>query len=206
MSASAPLTFEELCKLKSIGDPQMSPDGQQVAYVLAESALGVGEPSSRSSIWVVGVDGGEPRQVSEGAATDSHPRWSPDGSRLAIRSDREKRGRAQVYLFPPGIGESRRLTDFGGGVSDFEWAPDGKYIAVVANDPKPERDDGDDRILYEDEARYGRLWIVDVESGAARRLTSGDEQIWEFCWAPDGSAIAAITSDIRIGGTGIEHV
>ncbi len=136
-----------------------------------------------------------PRQVSEGAATDSYPRWSPDGSRLAFRSDREKRGRAQVYLLPPGTGESRRLTDFGGGVSDFEWAPDGKSIAVVANDPKPERDEGDDRILYEDEARYGRLWIVDVESGAARRLTSGDEQIWEFCWAPDGSAIATITSD-----------
>ena len=45
-------------------------------------------------------------------------------------------------------------------------------------------------------ALNGRLWIVDVESGAARRLTSGDEQIWEFCWAPDGSAIAAITSDM----------
>ncbi len=195
MSASAPLTFEELCKLKSIGDAQMSPDGQRVAYVLAESALGVGEPSSRSSIWVVGVDGGEPCQVSEGATTDRSPRWSPDGSRLAFRSDREKRGRAQVYLLPPGTGESRRLTDFGGGVSDFEWAPDGKSIVVVASDPNPERDEGDDRILYEDEARYGRLWIVDVETGAARRVTTADEQIWEFCWAPDGSAIAAITSE-----------
>ena len=195
MSASEPLTFDELSQLKQIGDPQISPDGSVVAYVVAESALGVGEPSSKSSIWLVNVDGGEPRRVTTGTSTDNHPRWSPDGSQLAFGSDREIRGAAQIYLLGSGPGEARRLTDFADGVSDFEWAPDGKSMAAVATDSKPERDAGDDRILYEDEPRFGRLWTLNLESGSVKQVTAADLHIWEFCWAPDGSAVAAITSD-----------
>ncbi|HEX7102656.1 MAG TPA: S9 family peptidase, partial [Nitrolancea sp.] len=114
---------------------------------------------------------------------------------LAFRSDRETRGIWQVYLLGADVGEARRLTAFAGGVSDYAWSPDGTRIAAVVRDAAPERAEGVDHVLYEDEPRFERIWVIETATGTVRQLTTGDEQIWEFCWSPDGGAVAAIVSD-----------
>ena len=196
MTVAQPLSFDDILSLKQIGDPNVSPDGAEVAYVVADATLGVGDPAAPSRIWIVAADGGEPVQATNGPGSDDLPRWSPDGQVLAFRSDREKRGTGQIHLLQYGFAEATTLTRFGGGVVDYAWSPDGSTIAAVVLDEKPWNDDGVDHILLEDQLRFERIWLVDVVTGMAKQLTHGNEQIWEFCWSPDGSALAAIVSDL----------
>src|SRR5690348_10063370 len=122
MTSVQPLTFDDLLGLKQVGSPELAPDGQSVAYVVADAALDVGTPAPESRVWVVPVDGGASRQVSAGPGSDLQPCWSPDGSALAFRSDREARGTWQIYLLGRDVGEARKLTDFACGVSDYAWS------------------------------------------------------------------------------------
>ncbi len=121
-AAKKPWTPEDLWKLKGVSDPQLSPDGKWVAYVV--SVTDFDENSSNSDIWIVPADGGEPRRMTTSEKGDSSPRWSPDGSRIAFLSSREE-GR-QIHILPVDGGEAVKVTDFPDGVGDFMWTPDGK--------------------------------------------------------------------------------
>lgn len=194
MTAPNPLTFDGLLQLKHIDDAQISPSGSEIAYVVAAASLDVGEQAPASTIWIVPAAGGEPRQITRSSGSDDLPRWSPDGGSLAFRSDRLRRGTGQIYVLARDLSEPIMLASFASGVSDFAWSPDGRTIAAVVVDPTRERDDGADEILYEDEPRFARLWLIDVGSRDVTQFTHGTEHVWEFCWSPDSSAIAAITS------------
>ena len=86
MAAQRIATQEDIDGLKIVSDPQVSPDGRQVAYVVSTTEGDL----TRSNIWAASVDGGEPRQLSSGPRSDTAPRWSPDGETLAFLSDRAK--------------------------------------------------------------------------------------------------------------------
>src|SRR5688572_25874053 len=76
-----PLTISEMLKLRRVSDPQLSPDGRWVAYQI--TVPDVAANRSRTQLYLVSADGGEPKQLTTGASTATSPRWSPDGKRLA---------------------------------------------------------------------------------------------------------------------------
>jgi len=121
-TAKKPWTPEDLWKLKGVSDPQLSPDGRWIAYVV--SVTDFDENSRNSDIWIVPAEGGEPRRMTTSEKGDSSPRWSPDGSRIAFLSSREEG--SQIHVIPVGGGEAVKLTDFPGGVGDLMWTRDGK--------------------------------------------------------------------------------
>ncbi|HEU5424599.1 MAG TPA: S9 family peptidase [Nitrolancea sp.] len=180
--------------LRMVQDVQLDPSGQRLAYVVAAPGLEHREPTARSQIWVAAGEGA-PYAATHAQAANIQPRWSPDGATLAFRSDRAERGRMQLYLLRPGWREPELLHEFPSGVCDFAWSPDGTTIAVVATDAAPDRADGADHLLYEDEPRFDRLWLLDAASGETRLLTEEPLHIWEFTWAPDGCSLAAIASE-----------
>ena len=138
---------DDLYRLAVPFDPRLSPDGTHVAFTLKRAA--VGKDAYRHSIWLVPVDGSTPaRQVTLGARTDRHARFSPDGRTLAFLSDRrlfveeepdrpsdmkDRDDCVQVHLLPLDGGEARRLTDLPKGVSEFAWSPDGTQLAVLTS-------------------------------------------------------------------------
>ena len=207
MLAKRPLTSDDVLSFKSVEDPQISPDGTQVAFVVGDSYK-LDSKWPRSTIWTVSTAGGTPPvQLTAGPRTDSMPRWSPDGHHLAFLSDRLQEGQRQVLLLPAAGGEAIALTGIEGeisaprGLSALQWSPDGSALGFLMEDPETEeegqrRKDKDDAIAFEQNLKYVRLWTVEVATGAVRCASPTGVQIWEFAWHPSGAEIAAVASDL----------
>lgn len=121
MAGYKAFTPEDLYRLKRLGDVQLSPDGEWIAYVVTVTEFD--EDSRNSDIWIVSSEGGEPHRMTTSEKGDNHPRWSPDGTEIAFLSSRD--GAPQIYILPVDGGEARKVTDFPGGVGDFMWMPGG---------------------------------------------------------------------------------
>ena len=81
------LQVEDLFTIKRVGDPQISPDGRSVAYVVTTTDKA--RNSRSNQIWLVPAAGGAPRQLTSTGSND-RPRWSPDGRWLAFTSTRDQ--------------------------------------------------------------------------------------------------------------------
>ena len=119
-----PWTPADLWKMKRVADPQLSPDGKWIAFVVTETDYE--ENKSNSDIWIVSSEGGDPKRLTASPKGDSHPRWSPCGKRIAFISGRD--GSSQAWVIAVGGGEAGKLTEFPGGVSDLEWMPGGERL------------------------------------------------------------------------------
>ena len=124
-----PITEKDLFQFTWIGDPQVSPDGSQVAFVRV--VVNDKKDDYDTSIWTVPTRGGEPRMLTAGKR-DTSPQWSPEGSRLAFSRSVEKDGKhqpPQIYILPLNGGEAWQLTRLPKGASRPTWSPDGQSIA-----------------------------------------------------------------------------
>jgi dipeptidyl aminopeptidase/acylaminoacyl peptidase len=125
-----PITVDDLFRCPRLSDPQISPDGTRVAYVVTTVDLEANR--SASSIWLALTDGkGQPTPLTNTPGKkDTHPRWSPDGKRLLFESNRS--GNSQLWVIDVGGGEARQLTTLSTGATNAVWSPDSRYIAFVS--------------------------------------------------------------------------
>src|SRR5262249_9103906 len=120
---------DDLFRFKRVADPQISPDGKTVAYVITNVDLEGNRTSS--AIWLAAVDGStEPRLLTNSGKKDRHPRWSPDGKTIVFVSNRG--GSSQLWLLDLGGGEARQITSISTEADNPIWSRDGKSIAFVS--------------------------------------------------------------------------
>jgi dipeptidyl aminopeptidase/acylaminoacyl peptidase len=198
--AARPMTLDDLLSMRRVSDPQISPDGKAVVYVV--STPDRENNSVASSIWLAALDGATPRQLTGGPKHDRHPRFSPDGSRLLFESDRS--GTSQLWVLEMGGGEARPLTTISTGASGGMWSPDGKQIAFVSavfpehsDRPYAESDAANkkrsdeleknpvkarvfDRLFYRHwdswvEGKRQHLFVMPAAGGEPRDVTPGDK-------------------------------
>src|ERR1700704_5690019 len=74
-------TVEELLKVRRVGDPQLSPDGQHVAFTIGDVNWEANKVITQ--IYVMPVEGGSMKQLTNGSSSATSPRWSPDGKKIA---------------------------------------------------------------------------------------------------------------------------
>src|SRR5256885_10897543 len=130
--AQSPRTLkpEDFAQLREVDEPNISPDGNLIAYVVKVADM---EKDKRpGNLWLAKWDGLENRALTFGNKGAKHPRWSPDGKWIGFLSGREDDNENdQLWLLPITGGEAEKITDTKGGVEDFAWAPGSNHIALV---------------------------------------------------------------------------
>jgi len=211
------LVPDDYYQLLDVTEPQVSPDGGAVAYVVTTNDRTA--DAAKSAVWQVNWDGTDARAMTQGEDA-SQPRFSPDGRYLAFLSSRPPDATLQVWLLDRHGGEARQLTHGSGEVSSFAWSPDGKRVLLVVgtsnagagHPPKPVVVDGyhfkNDQDGYLTTESHKHLRVIDVASGVATDLTT-DSQFNDdhAVWAPDGKTIAYVSNHGADGErSGIEEI
>ena len=195
------ITIEDIYQMKWASDPQISPDGQRIAYVVKET-----DPNDKtkyiSRIWMVETAGGKPLQLTNGPRQDSNPRWSPDGSQLAFNSNRGDGN--QIWLLSMRGGEALQLTKGKNSAGTPLWSPDGSQIAFVSRIAPEAAEEGEEksdvrvitRLHYKQNGagflddKVAQICVVDVASGEQRQVTSGEHNCSSPTWSPCGQYLA----------------
>ena len=196
----------DIYRLQEIYDPQVSPDGQWVAYVL--SSTDTTKDRSNSDIWMVSWDGKQHLQLTNSTDGESTPRWSPDGKYLSFISARYGNDNAQLWLLDRRGGEAQKITDLKADINDYVWSPDSKKIVLELKDPdysdtaktKVKLPYVMDRYHFKQDYqgylgnRKNHLYLFNVATHAIDTLTSGNYNESEPTFSPDGKKIAFISN------------
>ncbi len=191
-------------------NPQVSPDGERIAYV--RHSMDIMTDQALGNIWIVDNDGDNHRPLLSGTDSYSSPRWSPDGEQLLYVSSAGARG-AELHMRWMDTGQTALLSNLPEGPGSISWSPDGQYIAfqmfvetdglkltdppampegaewatpVKVIDDMPYRADGAGYL----ETGYTHLFVIPADGGTPRQLTTGDyNHGGPLSWTPDGNHI-----------------
>src|SRR5438094_7931655 len=195
----------DLTRVQLVTDPQLSPDGRRVAFVI--TTLSEERDEYLANIWIVDLAGGAPRRFTAGPRRDLEPRWSPDGTRLAFLSERAPKDKLQLYRMPADGGEPAKLTALDNGVTSVVWSPDGRrlaFLSPVGGEREPEseeekRKSRPARVITAVKYRFNgegfvydrrpHVFMVSTDGSAPVQLTDGDFIDADPTWSPDGDSI-----------------
>ena len=162
--AGQPFTVEDLVRLKRLSDPEVSPDGRYVAYVLRETDIEANK--GRNSLWLLDLaqKNAQPLRLTNNPANDTSPRWAPDSRTLYFLSSRG--GSSQVWRIHTDGGEATRVTNYPLDVGAFKVSPRGDALAVgmdvlpECGDPRCTKDKLDARAKDKATGRvYDKMFI-----------------------------------------------
>ena len=202
-----PFTSADVFALEWASDPQIAPDGSQVAYV--RRSFDIRTDLARGMIWLVSRDGTSHRPLTGSTAREASPRWSPDGTRLAYVSG-DAEGGAQIFVKWLAAGVTTRVTNLTEAPSKLAWSPDGRTLAFVMRVPVKREPlavkllsppggakwadpvKAIDRVVYRADGEgflpdaFDHVFVVPADGGTARQLTEGPYDHADPAWTPDG--------------------
>ena len=122
-----PFSIHDMLAMDRISDPQVSPDGQWIAFVVRTTDLEANR--GRTDLWLVGRDGAGLRPLTSHPDSDSNPRWGPDSRSVWFLSSRS--GSSQVWRIAIDGGEARQMTVEPLDVGNLIVSPDGRHIGFT---------------------------------------------------------------------------
>ncbi len=213
------ITFDDFIRIKRVSDPQVSPKGDLVAFVVM--VMDKEQNSGNSDIWLVPTKGGEIRMLTLSPQADFRPRWSTDGKKIAFISTRG--GSPQIWLINLDGGEAYPLTNNTAGAQGVIWSPAGKHLAFISSVSSPGFDEGSAEQKIEEkkkskvmakifhellfrhwnswrDGRRNHLFVIPEEGGQAVDVTPGDFDTppislgssHDYAFSPDGKEICFV--------------
>jgi len=215
-------TVDDLLKVRRVSDPQLSPDGRHVAFTVGD--VNFADNRVVNQIYVVSVNGGELKQLTNGKTSSSAPRWSPDGKKIAFTTG------GQVWIMDSDDGNDKeQITKISTGAASPVWSPDGHWLEITSDvypdckddECNKKRDEQAEsskvkahivtRLLYKHwdewrDVKRTHVFVVSSKGGAARELTTGD---WDappyaaasgvdYAFSPDSSEIAFLRNPDKV--------
>ncbi len=222
-SSARNITFDDLYGLPTCSDPQISPDGRRIVFVLRTNDLTA--HTRHSQLWMINADGTGLGQMTHDSAGKSNPRWSPDGNTVLYLADSDNG--TQVWALPAGGGEPKTVTALATGVYSFECLPSGKGLLVVSPvypdcntdscnqarlaevETAPVQARLFDKLLFRHYSRWAdervdRLFVTDLTEAGHRAVVTSPYDVpttllggyRDFAASPDGGQICfAMSSD-----------
>jgi dipeptidyl aminopeptidase/acylaminoacyl peptidase len=224
LEKSHPFSIHDMLAMDRLSDPQVSPDGKLVVFVLRKTDLE--ENKGLTDLWLVGTDGTSLRRLTSHKAADSNPRWEPDGKAILFISTRSDS--SQVWRIRIDGGEAEQLTQHPLDVGNLIVAPDGRHVAFTMEvfpdcDTLAETKDRLDEIekrkssgrIYENifvrhwdtwkDGRRSHLFVMPVAGGEAVDVMKGMDADTpskpfggpeEMIFTPDGKAVIFTARDV----------
>jgi len=218
-------TIDELLKVRRVGDSQVSPKGDLVAFTITDMSVAANKGTTQ--IYVVPLSGGEVRQLTNDEHSSASPRWSPDGEKLAFISARD--GEDQIWTIDVSSGALKKITSISTGAGDPVWSPDGNWLAF-ASDVYPEcpsdacnKKRADEKAQSKVKAhvathllyRHWKAWkdgtrshvfVVSANGGEAHDLTPGDYDAppfslggpTDYAFSPDSKELAFVSNHDKV--------
>jgi Tol biopolymer transport system component/DNA-binding winged helix-turn-helix (wHTH) protein len=147
-----------------VTQPQFSPDGEKLAYLLRKRGL-------LSDVWMSNADGTNAVQITRNPGWDYMMSWTPDGKSLIYGALRD--GKPGVWQYSLTDGSEKQLAD----LNELYWmariSPDGKEV-----------------LYHKEDGGVLNVWKMDTATKRRTQLTFGKEAIGFACWSPDGKQIA----------------
>ena len=200
------IELNDYAKITSVSDPQISPDGKTIVFVVSRPNLD--QDRSDRELVLIEIGTGAQHVLTYERKGVGSPRWSPTGDRLAfVAADGAgKDAKPQVFILPMAGGEARKITETPNGIEQFAWRPNGQEIAYVTSDEPENKKEiekhhdafevGDNDFLATEAEQSSHLWLIPTEGGKAKRLTSGTWSLPKsappsspaspISWSPDG--------------------
>lgn len=205
-----PVQIDDLFRLKSVGSPQVSPDGRWVAYTVTTTDYDEGARETR--VWMTSGDGTVTLPMTSTGTSASRPAFSPDGRYLSFLATRGEDAKTQVWALDRRGGEAQPLTDVEQGVADYEWSPDATRLLLTIRDE--EASDSAwadvqqpwtidrlqfkrDRAGYLTGTRHTHLYVYELAAKALWQLTGGRWDEGQGQWSPDGRRVAFVSNRTR---------
>ncbi len=228
-SDSRQIAFDDFIQIQRLSDPQVSPQGDKIAFVI--TVMDIETNTSNSDIWIQSLDGGKPWPLTSSPKSDFNPRWSPDGEKIAFISTRK--GTPQVWMIDSGGGEAYPFTDISTGASGVIWSPTGAHLAFISSVYPDCKDDDCNRQRNEEKEknlvkaqifdellfRHWNAWrdetrshvfIIPSDGGKAHDLSPGDFDVppislgssSDYAFSPDGKEMCFVRNtdpELKIG-------
>lgn len=156
--------------------PRWSPDGKWIAFLSSRPNPLVSDKGGSFAFAMAALDGTK--------SVPADPAAAP----------------IQLWMMPANGGEAVPLTAMPGDVNEIAWSPDGKQIAFLSADPpSPEEKQavaaGSNWTEVDGDRHFSRLWILDLASHVARRVSPEGVNVSAADWAPDGRRMALRIAD-----------
>ncbi|MDX1314320.1 MAG: S9 family peptidase [Eudoraea sp.] len=202
-------SYLDVFDLQYVSDPQISPDGEWVVY--RKMGFDIMKDRAAGNLWLIRTNGSSNQKLTTREGSESSPRWSPSGDRIAFVSSTDEG--SEIYIYWTGSGKVARISQLPASPSSLTWSPDGKQLAFSMNVPKappvlvkmPKKPSGakwaespriTDRVYHEADGRgyikpgFNHIFVIPADGGAVRQISSGDyHHRGALSWSPDARHI-----------------